>query len=54
MTMLYIQVASGQDANVDISDPTSVGVIPAGTLLKTEFSAIIPDPAQAEKIQVCL
>ena len=43
-------MASGQDADVSNSDP--MGMIPAGTLLKTEFSAIVPDAAQAEKMQV--
>ena len=47
---LRIQVASGKDADVSSSD--RMGVIPAGTLLKTEFSAIVPDATQAEKMQV--
>ena len=43
-------MASGRDADVSDSDP--MGMIPAGTLLKTEFSAVVPDASQAEKLQV--
>ena len=47
---MIVKVAQGRDADVSTSDP--MGVIPAGTLLKTEFSAIVPDTATAEKTLV--
>lgn len=40
----------GKDADVSSSD--AMGMIPAGTLLKTEFRAVIPDAPSSDKAQV--
>lgn len=41
-----------QDKDADISSSDEMGVIPAGTLLKTEFSAVIPEASSPNKVQV--
>ena len=43
-------MAQGKDA--DVSSLDNMGMIPAGTLLKTEFSAVVPDEATPNRMQV--
>ena len=41
-----------QGKNADVTNSDDMGVIPAGTLLKTEFSAVVPEGAEGGKLQV--
>ena len=43
-------MAQGKDA--DVSSFEELGMIPAGTLLKTEFSAVVPEEGPGNKLQV--
>ena len=45
-------MAQSTDPNAELSLGEPMGVIPAGTLLKTEFSAVIPDETAQGKTLV--
>jgi len=51
-SIIPLQVAQSKDPATELSLGEPMGVIPAGTLLKTEFSTVIPDATTQGKISV--
>ena len=51
-SIIPLQVAHSNDPATELSLGEPMGVIPAGTLLKTEFSTVVPDATTQGKISV--
>lgn len=51
-SIIPLQVAQSKDPATELSLGEPMGVIPAGTLLKTEFSTVVPDATTQGKISV--
>ncbi len=51
-TPLILQVALSKDPAEEVDASGPMGIIPAGTMLKTEFGVIIPDRQTQEGVAV--